>query len=167
MRCTCAAASAAREKGQLHALRVCRLVQRGLHAVKGVDIGQLEGQRFLAGKAHGQQRKAVAGQAVGSCRNRSAIQRTGAAFLCLRKIAEMVFIELQAQVVDSAQHIVMAFAKVACQICAEDGGLAVNDGDGGRNSQCGLRHRRSLLRLECLAGAFLRAANEVAGRLRT
>lgn len=34
----------------------------------------------------------------------------------------------------------MALAKVARQVGAESGGFAVNDGDGGRDSQRGLRH---------------------------
>ena len=37
----------------------------GLHAVKGVDIGDLSAQCLFAGKAHGQQREAVVGYAVG------------------------------------------------------------------------------------------------------
>ena len=36
----------------------------GLHAVKGIDIGDLSAQCLFAGKAHGQNRKAVAGYAV-------------------------------------------------------------------------------------------------------
>ena len=91
----------------------------------------------------GNQHEAVAGKAVGGV------------FACctapdfyfndhLRKIAGMVCIQLWEKVSDASQHVVMAFAKVARQIGAEGGGFAVNDGDGGRDSQCGLRHEALL-----------------------
>lgn len=39
-------------------------LRRGLHAVKGVDIGDLSAQCLFAGKAHGQKREVIVGDAV-------------------------------------------------------------------------------------------------------
>ena len=52
--------------GQLDAGRVVGwLLQLGLHAVEGGNVGQLPAQRFFAGEAHGEEHEAFSGHAVG------------------------------------------------------------------------------------------------------
>lgn len=78
--------------GQLQALRaLCGLLlQLGLHAVESVDRGQLEGQRLLAIQAQDQQRKAVAGEAVGGGDGLGSISAFDLSRR-LRKITDLLF----------------------------------------------------------------------------
>ena len=111
-------------------------MQLRLHAVEGADIGQLEGQRLLAGEAHGQQGEAVAGKAV-----RGVLAGCALAQLDInehgRKITGMFFRQLFDQVADAAQHLLVRFAKVLGNFDAGGGGDAVNNGENGRGDAQG------------------------------
>lgn len=105
------------------------LLQLGLHAVEGGDEGQLPAQRLFAGEAHGEEHEAFSIHAVHRHRNRSTTARVLAHIDRLLKIEETVIRgRFTNQDADSAQHVVMAFAKELCNLSAGGSDDAVVNG---------------------------------------
>lgn len=111
------------------------MLQLGFHAVEGIDVSQLERQRLFAGEPHGQQREAVAREAVGG-----AFFPFGICKFNQSKIRLVLYRQVGKQVSDAFHHMQMLFAKVQCNFIAGCGGLAINKGDSRGKSQSGLRH---------------------------
>ena len=118
------------------------LLQLGLHAVEGGDVGLLPAQRLFAGEAHGEEHEAFSGHAVGSATLYTLA--VGEVHVYLLKIEEVILrCTFTKQNTDSSQHVVMALAKELCNLNASGGDCAVVNRKLGVSRDSGCRRTES------------------------
>ena len=142
--------------GQLYAGGVIGgLLQLGLHAVEGGDVGQLPAQRLFAGEAHGEECEAVAGHAVGRARTCAALRvgcpsyrHTSCDALKIELVSRRQF---RKQRFDCAHHIGVTLVEMLCDLqacCSDnatiDGKLRVSDNSGCGRNESDVSHGRLL-----------------------
>lgn len=112
------------------AFRGLDAVQLRFHAVEGVDVGPLKGLGLFTGEPHGEEREAVAGEAVD--RHLAVNVAYTPDFKGFPKIGETVFRKCRDDVFEVADDVIVPFSEESGDIGGKGGGDAVVKCDDGK-----------------------------------
>ena len=112
--------------GELDALWVlCRLLQLGLHAIEGSQVGNFPCCGFLADEPHHQEHKAIAGDEIGGVFAGTAHTEVGADLYWHKVALIEISLHHTTQISDGSQHCFVLFSEVCSDLAASGGDDAI------------------------------------------